>query len=251
MYRVGYTTEQEEEDIAFSRMENLMQSILYATKATDHCVFFSGGRTETFRAKINAEYKANRTQPKPKHYQALKDFLIATYNTKQEVDQEADDGMGIEQSQSEPDTTIICSIDKDLLQIAGNHYNFVKDTFHHITEEEGVLLFYKQLLMGDTVDNIKGVAGIGAAKAAKLLDGELGSSEARLFTLVRDQYIQWISREWGIVESDWEAFHHKQLNNIMLVNGICLKIRTKENEIWKFPIETTLDTTPKLDIFSG
>jgi len=32
-------------------------------------------------------------------------------------------------------------------------------------------LFYKQMLMGDSADNIKGIPGVGPKKAEKLLDG--------------------------------------------------------------------------------
>lgn len=240
IYRCGFASENDDEGIAVARTEEMMQGILAATSATDHCVYFSGSRDSTFRAHINPEYKANRTQPKPKHYNLIKQFLKDEYNTVQEVDQEADDGLGIEQCANAVNT-IICSIDKDLLQIPGDHYNFVRNEFYHVTPEDGMLLFYKQLLMGDATDNIKGVAGIGQAKSNKILAHLFGADEVTLFNAVQAEYRRWLENEWS---DGWDEFKEKQMNNIITVNGICLKIRTEENEIWKIPTEST--TSPEM-----
>ena len=84
---------------------------------------------------------------------------------------EADDVMGII-STREPGKHIIASIDKDLNQIPGKHFNWYKDTnkVYDVSDYDGTRLFYKQILTGDTVDNYKGVPGIGPKKADKLLD---------------------------------------------------------------------------------
>jgi 5'-3' exonuclease len=213
-------------------MEDLVAHILQEVQADDYCIYFSDHREATFRADLYPAYKQNRTQPKPKHYQALKDFLLEKYECKQEVGQEADDGMGIAQTED----TVICSIDKDMMQVPGHHFNFVKWTKHFITEEEGTLFFYKQLLIGDTVDNIKGVTGIGKGKAGKLLDPLLGESEEVLFNRTRETYIDWLKKEWA--DQEWGEFQEKQVDNIMLLNGRLLKIRTEENELWEIPTST-------------
>ena len=66
--------------------------------------------------------------------------------------------------------TIIVSADKDLRQIPGKHYNFVKEELFEVTPLEGLRFFYKQTLIGDSSDNIYGVKGIGPVKAGKLID---------------------------------------------------------------------------------
>lgn len=230
LYRVGYTTEDVDFNIAVWRMDKLITTILSATQTSKYHVALSAGRTETFRAEIYPEYKANRTQPKPLHYDELKTYLIQEWGAVVEVGQEADDRLGIEQNEN----TIICSIDKDLLQIPGHHYNFVKEAFSFVTEEEGILHFYKQLLTGDVIDNIRGVTGIGAGKAAKLLDPEVGQPEGRLFSLVREKYVDWLQREWA--DRDWGEFEEQQVDNIIQLNGRLLKIRRKEGELWELPI---------------
>lgn len=251
LYRVGFTTEQENEAIAQFRMEELVNRIIETTQADSYNLYLSAGRLDTFRAKLNPDYKANRTQPKPLHYAFLKQYLIDVWKAEVAVNEEADDLMGIEQSKYQSDfgaATIICSIDKDLKQIPGHHYNFVREEFDFVTPEQGLLFFYKQLLIGDTADNIKGVAGIGPAKAGKILDGLLGAKEEEIFLAVQSAYRNWLEQEWA--DQDWGDFQEKQLNNMILINGIMLKIRTRENEVWTFPntLDLKVGTEPILEL---
>jgi 5'-3' exonuclease len=257
LYRVGYTTETENETIAQWRMEELIHRILETTEAESFAFYLSDGRLNTFRAKLNSLYKANRTQPKPKHYEFLKNYLIDIWAAEVAVNQEADDLLGIEQTKDlrmrrlieEEPMTIICSIDKDLLQIPGHHYNFVKDVFTDVSPEEGLLFFYKQLLIGDVADNIKGVTGIGEKKAGYILDEMLGEPEEEIFLKVQETYRNWLEQEWADTYEEWGDFQEKQMNNIILLNGIMLKIRTEENQIWNIPKECNLrpEVTPTLD----
>ena len=65
----------------------------------------------------------------------------------------------------------VVGIDKDLLQIPGNHYNFVKRELRFVDDDEAHLLLMRQCLTGDSADNIPGIRGIGPKKADKLLSG--------------------------------------------------------------------------------
>jgi 5'-3' exonuclease len=56
------------------------------------------------------------------------------------------------------------------MMIPGMHYNFVKKEYHEVSELDGIKQFYRQMLIGDSVDNIVGVKGIGKVKAARLID---------------------------------------------------------------------------------
>ena len=62
-------------------------------------------------------------------------------------------------------------IDKDLLQIPGNHYNFNKKTHRFVSDDEAHKLLMIQCLTGDRTDNIPGIKGIGPKKAEKILEG--------------------------------------------------------------------------------
>lgn len=227
LYRVGFTTEEEDEDIARWRMEDLVTRILEESNADEYAIYFSPSRTETFRAKLNPLYKAHRTQPKPKHYEFLKKYLMDVWGAMQEVDQEADDALGIEQTylrENEIDTSIICSIDKDLLQIEGFHYNFVKGVFTEVSKEEGNHWFWKQLLIGDVADNVQGVIGIGPAKAEKALKDLFGGSDIDYYEKVK-----------GMYSDCYTDLTEEQIEDMILMNGRMLKIRTHEGELWEIP----------------
>jgi len=189
IYRIGFTTQEEDLEIAKWRMNELIQKILADVKATSyHCYLTTSGDSTAFRDKVYPEYKQNRKAPKPVHYQALREFLIEEYPTTLVSVIEADDALSIAQyeSLSKGEDSIICSIDKDLDMVMGWHYNFVKEIKYYIHEEQAIYNFYRQLLMGDRADNVKGVEGIGEKKADKILSGS--EDEQELFERVRSTY---------------------------------------------------------------
>ena len=204
-YRVACTLEDDDaEDFVYARAEDLIDQILVNTEATEYRLFLTG--KNNFRYTIYPEYKAHRPKEKPFWLEKCRQYLIATFNAEVIDGQEADDALGIAQTED----TIICSIDKDLLMIPGRHYNFVKDEFQEVTNDSGMRHFYMQCLTGDRSDNIKGIEKIGPKKAEKILTGCV--TEQELFNAVRDAY------------SNDEEF---------LMNGRVLWIRRKENEDWK------------------
>lgn len=166
-------------EIALLRTDKTMRDILALEE--DHITFLSD--KTNFRYQVNPEYKAHRKgRPKPEWLVACKDYLIEEYKAIVTDNIEADDALGIYQT----DSSIIYSIDKDLLMIPGCHYNFVKQLYSEVTELEGIKTFYKQMLIGDTADNIIGVSKIGKVKAAKLIDPL--ESETEMFELVQHLY---------------------------------------------------------------
>ncbi len=206
--------EETEIGILHFRITEMMDQILAKTGANSFMAFLSG--EGNFRRKIYPEYKANRPQEKPKWWKEAREFLITEFNAYIVDGQEADDALGINQKEH----TIICSIDKDLLQIPGKHFNFVKEEFYDIDYYEGLKHFYKQCLTGDRADNIKGVAGIGDKRADKLLAECF--TEQELFNVVRETY------------GNDEEF---------LMNARCLWIRRKEGDDFKHRFERLVNET--------
>lgn len=211
-FRVACTTENDNEAIAVYRVNEMIENTLAEVEASEYKLFFTS--PDNFRKHIYPEYKANRTATKPKHLQFLRDYLVESWQGTVAERMEADDYLGINQHES----SIICSIDKDLLQVPGKHYNFVKKEFYEVDEETGSRNFYTQLLTGDTSDNIKGIAGIGPVKAKKALAE--ATNEYEMFCIVRDMYK---NDEWMIMngrclhilrslEDDWTN-HFKRLTN--------------------------------------
>lgn len=178
LYRCACSAENDSFDIAKHRVNELLDLLLVKTEA-DSYRFFIGGKGN-FRKAIFPEYKGHRTQPKPIHLDSLRDYAVQELNAEiTEYDLETDDYLGIYQDKhSDVYDTIICSLDKDLLQIPGKHYRWAIATakwskpeeYHTITEIEGLRLFYEQCLKGDKADNVKGVEGLGEKKAQKILE---------------------------------------------------------------------------------
>lgn len=162
--------------LAKHRLDINILGIIKGSGADDARLFVSG--EGNFRKEIDATYKANRTnKPSPKWREALSKHLVDLWGAVECHGYEADDGCGIHQRYD--GSTIICGIDKDLLQIPGLHYQWpiVKKgktvrqaLYHDIDVETGWRNLFTQALVGDTSDNIKGVPGIGKEKAAKILE---------------------------------------------------------------------------------
>lgn len=169
----------EPEEAAIIRCDVLMRDIL---QHTDTQLTFLTGKNN-FRYTINPEYKANRKdKAKPVHLQACRDFLIREYNAIVTDGYEADDALGFSQTED----SVIFSIDKDLLMVPGNHYNFVRNEYTEVSELDGLKSFYRSMLVGDTSDNVFGIKGIGPVKAAKLINHL--EDEVDMFETVRTLY---------------------------------------------------------------
>ena len=170
LYRCGFASEEDEEWIAKARLdETLTQLVDEELQDCEYHHFYITG-SENFRFGIakTHPYKGNREKLKrPKHLQVLRDHIVNKWNAEISEGMEADDVVSI-MSYKHP-KSIIAHIDKDLDQIPGSHYNYVKKLFYNVGKTEALRKLYTQALVGDTVDNIKGVRGIGPKKAEKLL----------------------------------------------------------------------------------
>ena len=193
VFATAIASEDVSESIAKSRLDLTIRNIVKGSGCTDYKLFVSGGNN--FRYDIDPTYKANRTGSDPKWREALRLHLIKEWNAYECVDFEADDMCGVEQK--EDGSTCIVAIDKDLLQVPGLHYSWPitrKNTivreglFREISKEEGMRRFFTQALTGDTSDNIKGIYGIGAKKAEKLLAD--CRTEEEMYLKVYDVYTE-------------------------------------------------------------
>ena len=183
VYRGAASSNEDEQWIAQSRADKMINDILEETGATSYQVFLTGGGN--FRRELTDTYKANRPDERPTHWQAVREFLVTHHKAIICEGWEADDQMGAEQDKVGM-STVICSIDKDLYQIPGRHYNFVKKVHSVVTPWNGIKHLYLQSLIGDRSDNIIGVQGIGPVKAEKAL-AEL-ETEQELYDKCREMY---------------------------------------------------------------
>lgn len=180
-YRCAASAEKDDADIAMIRANRTLQDMVSVTGANDIKLFLSGSRN--FRYDLFADYKANRKDMvRPRHLEFVREFLVIKWGANVTDGYEADDAIGINASSE----TIVCSIDKDLKQIPGIHYNFVNGEYSEVSVNEGWRNFYKQLLTGDRADNIPGVGGIGKVKSARHI-GHL-NDPAVMYDVVRHLY---------------------------------------------------------------
>ena len=216
-YRGAWASNNDPLGIAIARTDEMIDRILHDTKAETFEIYMSDDDTNNYRYQIDPTYKANRKDvARPVWYKEIKDHLFEKWNAELSLGMEADDSLGINQMKAhaanQEDDCVICSIDKDLMQIPGNHYNFVKKEWKDVSFVEGTRQLYFQLLIGDTSDNVKGVNRIGPVKAGKLLDHI--DNEYEMFDVVR-----------GLYNNDER----------LLKNGKLLYIRRYDDEIWNFP----------------
>lgn len=221
LYRTGYASENDSEGIARSRMQTTLENILEAVQATSYRIFLSDSKGN-FRLQLFPRYKANRTAPKPKHHDFLSNEIVKPpFNAEIAWGEEADDALGIHQN----DNTVICSIDKDLYQISGQHYNWVKGVYRTVSKSEAIYRFYHQLLVGDSTDNItvkEGLScpGIGPEKAFKALEG--CTTEETYLKTIRNLYYEILNKD----------FHPNVIEDRITLTGQLVYVRKKEGEIW-------------------
>jgi len=195
-------------DAAREDIDNMMKRILETTGATEFECYITG--SNNFRYDVDPDYKANRKgKTDPRYRQDANSYLVTEYGARVTDGFEADDALGRDQCKAEPGTTILCSIDKDLKQIPGHHYNWRKNEFDFVTPLDGLRLFYRQLLTGDVTDNVHGVRGIGPVKSARIINDL--EAEEDMFSAV-------------------EAMYSSQER--LLMNGRLLYIWQKDNDDW-------------------
>ena len=164
-YSIAFACKDESKRFCLATVKSFLRNTVEAVAADDYRIFLTGNNN--FRIKIakSRPYKGNRKAPKPEYWQLIRDYLVEEHGAEICDDIEADDALGLAQT----DNTILCTIDKDLDMIAGQHYNFNKKKLYTVSQEDADLFFFTQWLTGDSVDNIPGAKGIGPAKAKKII----------------------------------------------------------------------------------
>ena len=153
-------------DLALFKCRERISDIQRRTEAEEVLLCFSG--SANFRYQALKTYKHNRRgKRKPKLLGSLREQLCDLYPNACENRLEADDLMGI--YQAEDDSTCIATIDKDLDQIHGFHYNWKHDNLYDIPKREALWFQWFQVLTGDSTDGYKGIPGVGPKKADKIL----------------------------------------------------------------------------------
>ncbi len=184
----------------------------------DECIIAVGPLDgKNYRDDLYPDYKQTTMRVKgrgerPEHFKKVKDYLYSLDNVLIADNIEADDLLGI-LSRQLGDQSVIVTVDKDMDQLAGLHYNpkYNKERYYVVTEEEADRFFLKQLLMGDSMDKIPGLPKYGPIKAETIINS--ASTVAEAASLVLDHYFL-------VYDKDWK--------NYFIANGKLLWLQRKD-----------------------
>jgi 5'-3' exonuclease, N-terminal resolvase-like domain len=219
-------------EVAIWRLHDMIERISIATNSSEIECYIGG--SDNFRYKIYPEYKANRTKEKPHYLEACREMLVTQYKATVVNGYETDDALGIAQTKYNGNSRI-CSLDKDLLQIPGLHFNWVTGISRLVSPLDGLRTYYKQLILGDRTDNIPGY------------DGKL-RSECPKFIAKLQEPIDKMTEEWdmfhyveGIYDPEWQCLEQLE---IMKRNAQLLYILKEEDVYWTPPNGAKEESVP-------
>jgi len=173
-YSVGFAADGEPLENCLHSVKLMINKIIQQTDADEYEVFLTGEGNYRDKVATIKPYKGNRdSSHKPTFYKEITEYLITQHNATVVNGREADDAMGYTSYKDDTNHTVIASIDKDMDMIPGWHYNWKKDKLYFIEEDDANRNFYRQLLTGDSTDNITGVPGIGPKRAEKILNASV------------------------------------------------------------------------------
>jgi 5'-3' exonuclease len=195
LYSVGFSFEDKSLSEAITKLEYVLDSIQSEVKSDDREIFIKG--ETNFRDEVCPNYKAHRVSRKPVHYAGLYEYIKGKEETVVADNCEADDEVSIRLYAdyiSGEENLIAASIDKDLNNTPGWHYNWNKKDLYRLSDVQATRHFCYQMLMGDKTDNISGcpplplsflaehgckkTKGIGPVTAKKILKTTTGIDEA-------------------------------------------------------------------------
>jgi hypothetical protein len=213
-YRIAFGCNDEPEKVAIAKAAEFLEDLVFTFANADDCEGYLTGK-DNYRHEIakTVPYKANRVAEKPKHLGIIREYMISAWAFSVQEKQEADDAISIRAYALGEEDYIICSIDKDLDNVRGWHYNFGKNERYFVKEEDAIKNFYRQVLTGDRVDNVPGLAGIGPKKAEKILQD--CCTEEELYKAVLEAYKGDVS--------------------LLTEQAQLLWLRRKEGELWQPP----------------
>jgi 5'-3' exonuclease len=223
LYKVGFLVEKDGEykpehndETAKMLIRSLVNGIVAETGADVKEMFLTRGKNFRYAIAKTHPYKGNRVSPKPISYEMLFKELVSM-GAKVINILEADDMVRIRALELGLENVILAFIDKDLLQIGGQSFDYGKMTMReYITPLEADRYFWKQMLTGDTTDNIHGIKGVGKVKTDKLLAD--CQSEQEMIDIV-----------W---EQDQLHFKEDALSRMEENVGLLWLKRTLEDEKW-------------------
>lgn len=170
---------------------------------------------KNYRDDLYPDYKQTTMRVKgrddrPEHFDKVKQYLYELDNVVEGNYIEADDLLGI-LSQQLKENCVITTVDKDMDQLEGIHFNPRKEKYYYISKEEADTFFLKQMILGDPMDKIPGLPNYGPVKAKKIIESTESISELAK----------------AIIEL-YKAIYKEEWRNFFLANGKLLWLQRKD-----------------------
>ena len=233
-YSCGFAAKGEPLSHVLQLAKKAMQRITTDTGIEDLEVFIKG--VGNFREDIafTQTYKGNRSAAKPETYDDTRTYLQEQWNATQVHGMEVDDHVSIllwedfkkHGGDRHKCEVVLSSPDKDLRNTPGWHHFPRSGEVAWLSPYQATLHFFKQMLEGDNVDNIKGLPkvamsdvhtygltkqantkGCGKASALKLMDYTRAKANPDLF--VWERYMSW-GKEVGMAPEDVRDYFIEQ-----------------------------------------
>lgn len=248
-YKIAWTAESE--DDLPERVDHFLSTRIMDVIDHDSISFHLTDSSDCFRNDITKnlplemQYKANRiNMERPPLLPIIKSYLIDNYGAIIHSKIEADDACTILQVENtavinDEETqynSILVSIDKDLRQVTGLHFNYDKCQLDFVSYSDGLKWFFKQLLSGDRNDNVIGIGGIGPVKSNRIVEDHCNTYGVDVKSLW--EMSVGVYKKHGRTEEDclinarllW-MLRENNINTLWTPDIKIIKGYTKENEI--------------------
>lgn len=228
-YAVGFKSQDEPLEEALTAVDATLQTIINA--CGDEGIIYLTDSGSNFRIEEACDvfpYKGHRKDAeKPKHLDAIRQYMIDKYDAELQVGQEADDALAIGAVQQGHG---IATIDKDLDGVPGWHYNWKKEATYYVSEVEANRFFYTQMLTGDATDNIPGLFKRTGVKAMAKVKAPLEEMDD-----IQEMYDYVLHTYLNAVEDKGMSSDERDVERWLLSQGRCLWMRRSEGEMWEAP----------------
>lgn len=190
--------------------DGLFQSLTLRAGCSVYEAYVSGGRNFRHSIATIRDYKGHREGQDREHADTIKDYIRDEFGAIDCKDYEADDAIsmrmwqhwdklmhkhsGDEEKVANDMDLVIVSRDKDFRNAPGWHFSWTPGDGDdpppfYITFIQAIRHFYKQMLTGDTADNIPGLYGVGEKSAwVKQIDDM--DNEDDMAAHVHDKYVK-------------------------------------------------------------
>jgi hypothetical protein len=145
------------------QVDNFMRDKIQKSGGT-HVIGFltNGGKNYRLDDAVTYQYKGNRAgADRPKWYTKIREYLQTAWRCQVMQGIEADDALAIAHKYFRDNgiKSVLCSLDKDLRQSPGWHYNWNRELLDYVDDDKAEGYLWQQVITGDLgTDNIPGLS---------------------------------------------------------------------------------------------